>query len=276
MSSVMSCATSRAASRAASRATSRAGHTLAELVVGLLLASLVGAAVVALLHASSRAVVDLVGRSEASELRTTVAALLHAETSIGRPGEDWALEGEAALRLRAFRGYGLPCLPPLPGVDLPDLLPVVRLGDRAPDPARDSVLVVTTRGRRLVADLVWVGPGVGGAEGDCPAPTGTWTGPVAERWRLAWGGGGTGPHEGVVLLRLFERGRYSLEDGAFRYRQGMGGRQPLTPEVLPAGSRFTLDPRGQAVVELPPLAWPLPGDVSQVPGPLSSAAGWHP
>ncbi len=234
---------------------SRAGHTLAELVVGLLLASLVGAAAVALLHASSRAVIDLVARSEASEFQGTVAALLHAETSIGRQGPDWEVESATALRLRAFRGYALPC-----GEGLPDPLPLVRLGDRAPDPGRDSVLVITARGRHLVAGLGWVGPEGAGADPGCPPLQHTWVPPLRERWRLDWGPGGPPAGEEIVLLRYFERGRYSLEDGAFRYRQGAGARQPLTAEVLPPGSGFEADPSGRVRVLLPPLAWPLAGD----------------
>ncbi len=40
------------------------------------------------------------------------------------------------------------------------------------------------------------------------------------------------PVPGAVIGRLFERGSYHLAAGAFRYRPGRGGRQPLTAQVL--------------------------------------------
>ncbi len=39
---------------------------------------------------------------------------------------------------------------------------------------------------------------------------------------------------GIVLI--FERGSYHLADGAFRYRRGRAGRQPVTEALLAAGS----------------------------------------
>ena len=41
-----------------------------------------------------------------------------------------------------------------------------------------------------------------------------------------------------VLLRVFEKGSYHLTGRAFRYRVGLGGRQPLTPERVGPESRL--------------------------------------
>jgi hypothetical protein len=54
-----------------------------------------------------------------------------------------------------------------------------------------------------------------------------------QRWK--WHQGGA---PAPVLVRLYERGTYYLADGAFRYRRGAGGRQPLTPERVAPGSGF--------------------------------------
>jgi len=204
----------------------RAGHTLPELAVALLLASIVGAAVLGLLSSSTQAVRQLVARSDQAEVRRTVSALLHEELSVGVAGRDWAVDGERAVRLRAFRGYARVCS------DDGGILTVAWRGQRLPDPTRDSVLVLTADGRWHAVDLAW--------EGAPPEPARC--GPLAEEgvfreraggWRLS----GEVP-EAPLLLRSFEQGRYSLEDGAFRYRQGTGGRQPLTPELVAASSRL--------------------------------------
>lgn len=238
------------------------GHTLAELVVALFLAGLLAAIVAALLSASTRAVVNLVVRSDEAELRRSVAALLHAELSVGVPGRDWALEGTQALRLRAFRGYGVPCEAEddggaerggAPGHEL-----LVRWrGDRWPDPARDSVLVLAPTGTWGVAPLEGAQRGGVGDRERCPPEPGE----RIERWTV--GPPVAGAVAVPIVLRVFESGRYSLEGGALRYRQGGGVRQPLTPEVLPAGSRFLAADApsyGSVVVELPPLRWTVHGD----------------
>jgi hypothetical protein len=206
----------------------RAGHTLPELVVALLLAGIVGAAVLALLTSSTQAVRQLLARSDQAEVRRTVAALLHEELSVGVAGRDWSVEGDRAVRLRAFRGYARVCS------EDGSTLTVAWRGQRLPDPIRDSVLVLAADGRWHPLDLAW--------EGAPPEPARC--GPLAEEgilreraagWRLS----GAVPGGVPLLLRYFEQGRYSLEDRAFRYRQGTGGRQPLTPDLVAASSRMS-------------------------------------
>jgi hypothetical protein len=206
--------------------------------VALLLAGILGAAVMGLLFTSTQAVRQLLARSDQAEVRRTVAALLHEELSVGAAGRDWSVEGERAVRLRAFRGYARICARDA------GTLTVAWRGQRLPDPGRDSVLVLAADGAWHPADLVWVGAppdparcGPLGGEGVLPERAGG--------WRLA----GVLP-EAPLLLRYFEQGRYSLEDGAFRYRQGTGGRQPLTPEWVGSASGFHGAPEGVLEVEL--------------------------
>jgi len=206
----------------------RAGHTLPELLVALFLAGIVGASVIALFTSSTRAVRQLVVRSEHAETRRTVAALLLEELSVGVYGRDWRLDGDRAVRLRAFRGYARVCA----WTPATSVLTVAWRGQRAPDPGRDSVLVLAGGGAAGAsgwspADLAWIGAP---PDPDACSPQG---GERLAGWRVT----GFEPSD-ALLLRFFEQGRYSLEDGAFRYRQGTAGRQPLTPEVVGRGSRI--------------------------------------
>ncbi|TVP42977.1 MAG: hypothetical protein EA350_14525 [Gemmatimonadales bacterium] len=211
----------------------RAGHTLPELVVSLLLAGIIGAAVIALFASSTAALRQLVVRSEHAETRRTVSALLLEELSVGVVGRDWRLDGDRAVRLRAFRGYARVCA----WTPASSVLTVAWRGQRAPDPGRDSVLVLRAEDAAwTAADLAWVG---GAPDPDACGPL---PGERVAGWRVS----GPDP-SGALLLRFFEQGRYSLEDGAFRYRQGTAGRQPLTPDVVGRGSRLHpwLDPAGE-------------------------------
>jgi hypothetical protein len=215
--------------------------------VALFLAGFVAALVASLVAGSSRAVSDLMARSEAAETRRTVAALLHEELSIGREGRDWRLDGERAVVLRAFRGWARVC-----GRGADDgSLRVAWRGDRLPDPARDSILVLSEEGDWTPAALLHVGGAPASAHAAPCAP-----GPeerVAD-WRIS------GAPAEPLLARYFETGRYSLEDGAFRYRRGTAGRQPLTPEVVAPASRFHLRPEGGIEVELHLRLGPRAGD----------------
>ena len=40
------------------------------------------------------------------------------------------------------------------------------------------------------------------------------------------------PVTGALVARIFERGSYHVVGRALRYRRGLGGRQPLTPNVF--------------------------------------------
>ena len=181
-------------------------------------------------------------RAEALQLTRTVWMILDDELRPGVPGRDWALTSDQALELRAFRGIGRVC-------GYADGRWVVAYrGLRAPDPVRDSVLVLHGDGGWRAADL-----------------EGSWSGgnlceldPGESGRRLAWSAP-AGPDP--VLVRVFERGRYLLEDGAFRYQRGAGGRQPLTPELVDPWSRFEAHPGGVRV-RLRARGWgPTPGGV---------------
>jgi hypothetical protein len=190
-----------------------------------------------LFHRTSRVVQTLVDREEGMETVRTVWSILHHEVGSGVPGRDWELESDSheggrTLRLRAFRGLALPCgwAPgSREGV-------VVWRGHRIPDPERDSILVLTQAGTWRAVALKAHSPAGGECAPDFPGASATWA--LSE-----------GPDQ-ILLLRYFERGRYSLEDGAFRYRRGGEGRQPLTPERVGAGSRFLLTEKGRLEVEL--------------------------
>ncbi|CAN5796570.1 hypothetical protein BH23GEM11_BH23GEM11_16330 [soil metagenome] len=235
-----------------------AGHTLPELLVSLFLAGIVGAAVIALFTSSTSALRQLVVRSEHAETRRTVAALLLEELSVGVVGRDWRPDGDRAIVLRAFRGYGRACA----WTPATSTLTVAWRGQRAPDPARDSVLVLVAGSPDradgwAVADLAWVG----GAPD--PDACRLLPGERAAGWRVAGADASAAP--AALMLRYFEQGRYSLEDGAFRYRQGSAGRQPLTPEVVERGSRIhPLGSTGLTGVEVElHLGTGAPGDDSR-------------
>ncbi len=261
--------------RASRAGHTRAGHTLVELTVALFLAGFVAALVASLVAGSTRALADLLGRSEAAETRRTVAALLHEELSIGVEGRDWRLEGERAVVLRAFRGWARVC-----GRGAEEgSLRVAWRGDRLPDPARDSLLVLGAGGDWTPAALAHVG---GAPASAFAAPCAAGPGERVADWRVSGGPEAPLP-ETPLLARYFETGRYSLEDGAFRYRRGTAGRQPLTPEVVAPASRFHPVPGGGIEVELhlrlgprpaapatpsvgAPDRWVVRGDPAHTPG----------
>lgn len=224
--------------------TDRGGWTLPELLVGSAVAALLLGGAVILLHGTAGMVRTLVEREESLETLRTVWTVLHQEVGAGVPGRDWDLEpgSDQAIQLRAFRGIAIPCGWP-PGAREGS---VTWRGHRAPDPERDSVLALSGEGEwwAVGLDAVDGGTSGGGAlvetQGPCPGAFGGEGG----RWRLS-----QAPPQ-VVLFRYFERGRYSVEDGAFRYRRGGEGRQPLTPERVGEGSRFRMGEVGGLEVEL--------------------------
>jgi hypothetical protein len=160
----------------------------------------------------------LVARSDVLTAERILWGVVRTETASGRAGRDWRVTAPGILGLRAFRGRGVPC-PDDPGGE--EWVEVRYVGWRVPDPAKDSVLVLDGAGRWTATELI--ARGRGDEREGCPA-RGT---ERRERWRLR-----PPPRRPVVLLRLFESGSYHLEDAAFRYRRGAGGRQPLTAEVL--------------------------------------------
>lgn len=203
----------------------RAGTTLVEAVVALLVGALLVHLVLSSLEAQRRAVAGLAGASEA------LSAVRMGRHLVGGDARAWSdtlaasAVGPDSFSLRIVRGMAVVCA--APGPDL-----VVRTsGVRAPDPAKDSVVVLTATGVVRSAALA----ASESASGDgCPDGPGR-----TYRWSLD-------PAVPVVLARYFERGSFHLADGALRYRRGAAGRQPLTPEVVDPASAF--DPQGAAVL----------------------------
>jgi prepilin-type N-terminal cleavage/methylation domain-containing protein len=191
----------------------RPGFTLPEVLVALLLGLF-------LVHLGLRTLARL------DRARTTIAArtdvlvalrvsrhVLRRETRHGTRGSDWKVDADS-LALRAFRGVALVC-----GSDSVSAGLVVSYdGERAPDPSKDSVLLLTEDGQRVARALL--------AATTSSTPCGL-LGPGTEAlWRLD-----SLPPMQALAAKLFERGSYHLSGSALRYRRGAGGRQPLTPEV---------------------------------------------
>lgn len=205
------------------------GVSLVEALVGLLLTALLVQTAWSIAASARRTARRVMERSEALETERVGWHVLSREVGAGLHGRDWSLEGPRVLPLRAFRGLAEVC-PELADADGA----VVRYrGMRLPEPAKDSLLVLSASGEWHAVELVGRtadGPG-------CPAwPVEGGEGWRVERWR--W----EPSVRGALLARVYERGSYHLEDRAVRYRTGDGGRQPLTAERLDGtGSAFTVD-----------------------------------
>ena len=194
------------------------GFTLVEVLVALLLGLFLVHAGLDALRRLDAARTRISARTDALVALRVGRHVLRRETRHGFAGTDWVADGDS-LSIRAFRGAALVCGS---GQDPTDLVVSYR-GDRAPDPTKDSVVLVTPRGTRTVHALV----GSAVATSRCvlldSAGAAVWTlEPPAP--------------EDVVAAKLFERGSYHVSGAALRYRRGPGGRQPLTPEVLAASS----------------------------------------
>lgn len=205
------------------------GFTLAELLVAVLLSYLLVALALGSV-ARQRSLLRLLGeRADRLAAARTARHLLGEEARAAAGDGAWSV-GEDSLALRAFRGHALPCGAP----SGPRELRVSAVGVRAPDPEKDSVLLVRASGAVVMLALTDRSP----TSSPCAGAGGT-----AERWVLS----GPVPLD-VTAARWFERGAYHLSAGALRYRRGLGGRQPLTPEVLKTpGSGFRPASGGEGV-----------------------------
>jgi hypothetical protein len=140
--------------------------------------------------------------------------VLREELRRGVPGRDrWA--DSDSIVLRAFRGTGLVCATDTTR----SAVTVAYSGSRLPDPRKDSVEWMAADGSVGVADLAASET----LEAGCPP---AFVGARTLRMTLE----GFWP-AGVVAIRAFERGSYHLTGSALRYRTGLGGRQPVSPEV---------------------------------------------
>lgn len=199
----------------------RYGFTFVELLVSVLLSLSLAAGAFAMISFQSRAFTEMSATADRLDATRMVRGVLGSEIRDGRPDRDWRLLGSDSLSLRAFRGLGLPCGPPVDGTAV-----VLFRGSRGPEPVKDSVLVLRPDGKWRALDLREASPAPDSVEfGTGPCSVSARGGPL-EEWVL------DGLEGGFVLARVFEAGSYHLADAAFRYRVGAGGRQPLTPELL--------------------------------------------
>lgn len=134
--------------------------------------------------------------------------VLATEIAYGQAGLDWMLDGEE-LHLRAFRGMAFGC-----ATEISQGWAVAVSGYRAPDPDKDSVLVLSEDGQWSVSGLARSSRR---SRLDCQEVDGFST----EVWQL------DSPVDRPLAGIYFERGAYRFSDGSFRYRRG-GAWQPLT------------------------------------------------
>lgn len=216
------------------------GFSLVELLVALAVTGVVAGALFGLLHGQerlARAQADGVAAAEALRLS---AFVLSGELRLLQPDEDLARIAPESAAVRALRGLALAC-----GASAAGALVRYR-GARAPDPAKDSVLLLRADSAALPLPLA----GVAAAPGACAAGPG-------ERVEL-WALGEAAPLPVGSAALLFESGTYALTRGALRYRRGASGRQPLTVEwlvdaasglqALDAAGGPTLDPARAAAI----------------------------
>ncbi len=193
----------------------RAGGSLAETLIGMALAGLVAAAALSLLLTAMRTSTTVADGAEFLDAVTVAAMLLPAELR-ALYGDDLRGRSADSIAVRAFRGLATVCARDAHG-------PIVRFaGFRDPDPAKDSLLVVTRHPERAAA---------------IKAATRA-TAPCAiqpEETLLALQVQPDSLRPGEVAL-LFETGSYHLATHALRYRPGTATRQPLTAEVFATDS----------------------------------------
>lgn len=194
---------------------SRRGSSIVEALTAMLLMIAVTGAALRTLVTLQHALTSVTTDAEIRETGRIARYALAQELRTGLAGIDWVAGTGDSVVVRAFRGTGVRC------ASVPQSQWVVRYaGLRQPNPAKDSVLVLAADGVWRVADLVRVRARPG-ACGD---------GAAGEVWEL------NPAVPEAVVGRIFERGSYHVATGAFRYRPGRGGRQPLTAQVLRTGA----------------------------------------
>ena len=218
----------------------RTGVTLLEaliaVVIGIVLVTLAGRT---LLHAMAVSR-DAVARDDRLVARRIARLTLRSELAALGPREARSAGGDS-LRMRAVRGAGRVCRIESDAVVV-DLQAV-----RSPEPDKDSLELIGSLGAVHTVDLVGAG-----AEPDACGAT------ARGRPTRLRSSGRVGTD--VIFIRLFETGSYHLDRGALRYRRGLGGRQPLTPEVWDGTSSLVLDPPWIRVSlrEVPGDSMPVP------------------
>jgi hypothetical protein len=204
------------------RAPARAGFSAVETIVALLVGLLVVQLGLTTLGRFRSAQRELGERADALVALRIGRHVLRRELRHGTPGRDWTTEHDS-LALRAFRGVAMICASDTVSAELV----VWYRGERAADSTKDSLLLLGEGGGAEARALL----GTGVAPTPCTGPGSG----VAERWRLD-----RAAPSGSLVARVFERGSYHLSNAALRYRRGVSGRQPLTPEVLSATTAWDL------------------------------------
>jgi hypothetical protein len=227
----------------AMRARVRAGSSLVEAVAVMTLTAFVMAVIVGICVAQMRLARTAAEQAAASQAARTVTAVLSGEARRMTAADVRAASADS-IALRAFRGSGVPCGTTPGGV-------LVRYtGDRLPDPAKDSVLVVSEAPEYAVMLFEATS-----AAGLCAALAGETVMELRTSGML--------PQHAALLV--FESGSYHLTARALRYRNGPGGRQPLTDEALADhysrfdgvaadGLRFRIEASGRRSQHIAPFA----------------------
>jgi hypothetical protein len=196
-----------------------------EALVVLVISALVGATMCAALIAQSRVVRAIGERVAFNDAARTTLHILPAEIRALDPLRDVRAAGADSIAGRWIRSTGVVC-----AADATALWVRLR-GMRQPDPAKDSMLVMTGSGEEAYT-LQGIAPDPAG----CEAQTGV--DPEDEVFRVALA---AIPSAGAVAV--FETGTYYLSQRALRYRVGAEGRQPLTEEFfMDAGSGLAITP----------------------------------
>lgn len=193
---------------------SRRGSSIVEALTAMLLMLAVTGVALRTLATLRRALANVTENAEVRETGRIARHTLAQELRTGLAGVDWVVGAGDSVAVRAFRGTGVRCA----NVS-PPMWAVRYNGLRRPDPAKDSVLVLAGDGVWRVAELVRARA----------RPDACGQGSGGEVWELS------PAVPGAVVGRIFERGSYHVAAGAFRYRPGRGGRQPLTAQVLRTG-----------------------------------------
>jgi type II secretory pathway component PulJ len=194
-------------------ANGRPGHALVELLVAALILCVIAVAASATFIAQSRLARRASDQSETLAAVRSGMAILSYELRALEPARDLASLGRDSARIRAFRGRGIVCARDSTSAH------VRYSGLRSPDPAKDSILVLTAAGREGTAAVAPVNPSQTPL---CAGQPGETVLAFAPDTLLV---------PGAIAL-IFEHGEYHLSSAALRYRRGAGGRQPLTPSVL--------------------------------------------
>lgn len=194
----------------------RGGAVLPEVLTAFVLGTMIVCGILLLTRTQTRLAARIVDQARHADNLRTAELVLSAETRrISYVRDVYAVAGDS-LSLRVFRGMGIVC-----AADAGTTFVRYR-GVRLPDATKDSVLLVDSDRTFSVAGASEAtrpcgnlhGESVIGLRGPSPAiPIGT-------------------------VLLLFESGSYYIAGRALRYRRGREGRQPITEEILDAGSGF--------------------------------------